>query len=137
MVQGCFIIFHFHPLRHQSKKVHFHVHPIVNYVYRHRHFLITFTGYCHAVSGFCGVHYVFRYNTRLEDARAGSGCGVDVHGPGYNECWPYSPDDTYNGGRAWEVYNNTFESGDTGSHNGIYMRSGVGVITAAAAAIPT
>lgn len=89
----------------------------------------TFQGYCHAVSGFCGVNYVFRYNTRNEDAMGGYACGVDTHGPGYNECWPYDPSDTYNGGRSWEVYNNTFISGDVGAHNGLYQRSGMGLVT--------
>ena len=88
-----------------------------------------FQGYCHAVSGFCGVHYVYRYNTRNEDARAGSGCGIDTHEGGYNECRPLGTPALYHGGRAWEVYNNTFNSGDVDQHDGLYMRSGIGVAT--------
>lgn len=69
----------------------------------------------HAITGVNGARYVFRYNT-VTSAAALNASLVDMHGNYFDG----------RGGRSFEIYHNTFNSG--GSYQGMYIRGGSGVI---------
>ncbi len=93
----------------------------------------TFNGCYHSISGFCGASIVFRHNT----VNSSTHC-VDVHGPGYDQCffpntgtppwrgYPWNTPSVYNGGRLFEHYNNTYSSS---AACGAMLRSGSGIST--------
>jgi hypothetical protein len=84
----------------------------------------------HQISGFCGAHWVARYNVFYDTPGfGGGGAGLDVHGPG----WCNAPDPPYpqRGGGPWEIYNNDFAGDPARATVGwapIAMRSLHGVV---------
>jgi hypothetical protein len=72
-------------------------------------------GFCETVTGINGARYVYRYNTTSHIASLNAN-PVDMHGNWYAD----------RGGYSAEIYDNTFNSGN--SWYGIYIRGGRGVI---------
>jgi hypothetical protein len=72
-------------------------------------------GFCETVTGINGARYVYRYNTTSHIASLNAN-PVDMHGNWYGD----------RGGFSVEIYNNTFDTGN--SWYGMYIRGGRGVI---------